>query len=246
MRPTRPSIGIAPIQRKCPGRMASSAGTKHQQPDSAESLRDRSLHGARAEPARAQHPHEDGQQKRSDAPELQNEVGKISSKDADPVAGSVRSGKDRGAVERRDRAANTTPARGKGGARRRTTGIRRARSDAGSWWAQKSSRKMSCGSDGVARQTSPDSTVTWPELDHYDKKGGSGQCSKRDGVASWVLSSGHGSTSFERELKCAVKSGPQSSLNTAQPRAIPIVLEVRAIAAAESQSANRADPTQAH
>jgi len=30
------------------------------------------------------------------------------------------------------------------------------------------------------------STVTWPELDNYDKKQGFGQCGKRGGVPSWV------------------------------------------------------------
>jgi hypothetical protein len=33
---------------------------------------------------------------------------------------------------------------------------------------------------------SPNSTVTWPELDNYDKKRRFRQCGKRDGVASWV------------------------------------------------------------
>jgi hypothetical protein len=50
-----------------------------------------------------------------------------------------------------------------------TTGIRRARSDAGSWWAQKSSRKMSCGSDGVGQKPTH-SAVTRPEPHNYDKK----------------------------------------------------------------------------
>src|SRR5450756_118047 len=58
------------------------------------------LHGSRAELAYAEHAHEDGEQKRSDSPELQDEVGKIGSEDADPVAGSVRSGEDGGAVQR--------------------------------------------------------------------------------------------------------------------------------------------------
>src|SRR5450756_1503495 len=58
------------------------------------------LHGSRAEPAHAERAHEDGEQKRSDAPELQDEVGKIGSEDADPVAGSMRLGQDGGAVQR--------------------------------------------------------------------------------------------------------------------------------------------------
>jgi hypothetical protein len=33
---------------------------------------------------------------------------------------------------------------------------------------------------------SPESVVTWPELDHYDKKERYEQCSKRNGVASWI------------------------------------------------------------
>src|SRR5208282_4579720 len=82
------------------GQNGKECGHKDEQPDSAKSLRDRSLHRSRAEPARPEHDHEEGQQKRSDAPELQDEVGEISSHDADPVAGSVRSGKDGGAVQR--------------------------------------------------------------------------------------------------------------------------------------------------
>ena len=73
---------------------------EHEQPDSAQSLGDRRLHGSRAEPAHAEHDQEDGEQKRSDAPELQDEVGKIGSEDADPVAGSMRFGQDGGAVQR--------------------------------------------------------------------------------------------------------------------------------------------------
>ena len=76
--------------------------------------------------------------------------------------------------------------RGKGGVRRRTRGVRRVRSDGGSWMAQKCWRKMSWGSDGVAGAKFTHSTVTWPELNNYDKKQGFGQCGKRGGVASWV------------------------------------------------------------
>src|ERR1019366_745 len=42
------------------------------------------------------------------------------------------------------------------------------------------------GSDSVAGAKFTHSTVTWPELNNYDKKQGFGQCGKRGGVPSWV------------------------------------------------------------
>ena len=83
------------------GQNGEQGGHEEQQPDRPQRLRDGRLHHARAEPARSQRDHEDRQQKRADTPELQNEVGEISSEDADPVAGSVRAGENGGAVERR-------------------------------------------------------------------------------------------------------------------------------------------------
>ena len=38
----------------------------------------------------------------------------------------------------------------------------------------------------MLRRSLPHSTVTWPELNNYDKKGRIGQCGKGGGVASWV------------------------------------------------------------
>src|ERR1039458_4894923 len=99
MRPARPRWG-GPPPADVRGQDGEQGGHEHEEPDYAESLGDRSLHGSRAEPAPAEHAHEDGEQKRSDSPELQDEVGKIGAEDADPVAGSVGSGEDGGAVQR--------------------------------------------------------------------------------------------------------------------------------------------------
>jgi hypothetical protein len=85
----------------------------------------------------------------------------------------------------RDPAANTTPAPGKEGGRRRTSGIQPTHSDAGSWWAQKLSRRMSCGFDGAWVTPQPQH-VSRPELINYDKKRRFRQCGKKGRVASWV------------------------------------------------------------
>src|SRR5208282_2175507 len=73
------------------------------------------------------------------------------------------------------------PAQGKEGVRRRTRGVRRVRSDAGSWWAQKYSRRMSCGSDGTSGAKLTHRAVSRPELDNYDKKRRLVQCGKGTG-----------------------------------------------------------------
>ena len=85
---------------KVPGQDGEQRRDKHEQPDSTQSLGNRRLHGSRAEPAHAEHAHEDGQEKRSHSPKLQDKVGKIGSEDADPVAGSMGFGQDGGAVQR--------------------------------------------------------------------------------------------------------------------------------------------------
>ncbi len=75
-------------------------GHKHQQPDSPQRLRHRSLHRPRAEPPRPQHRHQNGQQKCPHSQALQDEVGKIGPENPDPVPRRVRLGQDGGAVQR--------------------------------------------------------------------------------------------------------------------------------------------------
>ena len=73
----------------------------------------------------------------------------------------------------RDRGANTTPARGRGGARRRTTENRSARSAAGSPWGQKCFSENACGP--LFPRTNLSCGANRPEPHHYAKKGRVGQ-----------------------------------------------------------------------
>src|ERR1019366_273586 len=134
----------------------------------------------------AQHEHEDGQQKRSDSPELQDQIGKIGSQDADPVAGSMRSSQDRGAVHRRIE---------------RRIGRQREEKEEGGDAQQESDefvqtpvpgglknlcKRCHVAATAMLARSLPHSAVSWPELDNYDKNRKFLQCGKRDWVASWV------------------------------------------------------------
>ena len=100
--PARPSIGITPIQRRCPGIRASNAGTKIRSQQSTEALRYRRLHLARTEPAGAHHSREHGQTERlrcRSACSIRSEI--MAPTIPIQLRAACETGQHRGAVERR-------------------------------------------------------------------------------------------------------------------------------------------------
>ena len=82
------------------GKQCKKRGHKYQEPETAQALRHRRLHLARAEPASAQQGREHWEQKSSHAEGLQTQVREDRAHDADPVARSPHSRQHRSAVER--------------------------------------------------------------------------------------------------------------------------------------------------